>query len=164
MKTMTIDLKIEDTGWVIIEYKPLKHVPDTYLNIQKEVIMLKDDLVVTSGLNYYQQRTYSNTIAKMSYGAVGTGTNTPQASDVSLQTELLRKALSVQTNPTTGKLHLEFVIDFQEGNGNTFTEVGIFNASSNGTMLLRKLFTTPCAKTADKKITVVVETLLTATS
>ncbi len=145
-------IKIEDKGWAIVEHK----------NGKMERIDLDDDLVVTSGLNYYQQRTYSNTIAKMSYGAVGTGTNTPQTSDTTLQTEILRKALSVQTNPTVGKLHLEFIIDFQEGNGNTFTEVGIFNASANGTMLLRKLFTTACVKTSDKKVTVVVETVLTA--
>jgi len=68
----------------------------------------------------------------------------------------------VTTNPSTGKAHLEFVVDYTEANGNTLTEVGIFNAASGGTMLMRKLFASSIPKTSDKKITVVVETTITA--
>jgi hypothetical protein len=123
---------------------------------------MDDDLVVNAGLNFYQQRMYSDSVAKMAYGAVGTGTNTPQASNTALQSEVLRKSLTVTTNPSTGVAHLEFVIDYSEANGYTLMEVGIFNASEAGTMLLRKLFASGISKTSDKKITVVVETTITA--
>jgi len=148
-------LKVKDEGWAIIEHKDGR---------KKRVEMenMEEDLVVNGGLNFYQQRMYGDTATKMTHGAVGTGTNTPVAGDTALQSELLRKSLTVTTNPSTGKAHLEFVVDYSEGNGNTLTEVGIFNAASAGTMLLRKLFTNSIAKTSDMKVTVVVETTITA--
>jgi hypothetical protein len=145
-------MNVKDKGWAIIEYK----------DGRKEKVNMKDDLVVSAGLNFYQQRMYSDTPTKMTHGAVGTGTNAPAAGDTTLQTEVLRKALTVTTNPSTGKAHLEFIVDYSEANGNTLTEVGIFNAASSGTMLLRKLFASGIPKTSDKKITVVVETTITA--
>jgi len=145
-------MKIKDEVYAIVEYK----------DGRKEIVKADPDLVVNAGLNFYQQRMYSDTVAKMAYGAVGTGTNAPAAGDTALQTEVLRKSLTVTTNPSTGKAHLEFVVDYTEANGNTLTEVGIFNAAAAGTMLVRKLFASNIPKTSDKKITVVVETTITA--
>lgn len=145
-------MKIVDEVYAIVEHK----------DGRKEVVKAEPDLVVNAGLNFYQQRMYSDTPTKMGYGAVGTGTNTPAAGDTALQTEVLRKSLTVTTNPSTGKAHLEFIVDYTEANGYTLTEVGIFNAASAGTMLMRKLFASSISKTSDKKITVVVETTITA--
>lgn len=145
-------MRIKDKVYAIVEYK----------DGRKEVVGDIPDLVVNAGLNFYQQRMYSDTPTKMGYGAVGTGTNTPAAGDTTLQTEVLRKSLSVTTNPSTGVSHLEFIVDYSEANGYTLTEVGIFNAASTGTMLMRKLFASSIPKTSDKKITVVVETTITA--
>jgi len=152
MKKVREILKIEDVCYAIVEHK----------DGRIEIVETDPDLVVNAGLNFYQQRMYSDTPIKMAYGAVGTGTNAPAAGDTALQTEVLRKTLTVTTNPSTGKAHLEFVVDYTEANGNTLTEVGIFNAAAAGTMLMRKLFASSIPKTSDKKITVVVETTITA--
>jgi len=149
---MSEKMKIKDEVYAIVEYK----------DGRKEIVKTIEDLVVNAGLNFYQQRMYSDTPTKMGYGAVGTGTNAPAAGDTTLQTEVLRKTLSVTTNPSTGVAHLEFIVDYTEANGYTLTEVGILNAASAGTMLLRKLFASNIPKSSDKKITVVVETTITA--
>jgi len=152
MKKVREMLKIEDVCYAVVEHK----------DGRIEIVQADPDLVVNAGLNFYQQRMYSDTATKMTHGAVGTGTTAPAAGDTTLQTEVLRKTLTVTTNPSTGKAHLEFVVDYTEANGNTLTEVGIFNAASGGTMLMRKLFASSIPKTRDKKITVVVETTITA--
>lgn len=152
MKKVREMLKIEDVCYAVVEHK----------DGRIEIVQADPDLVVNAGLNFYQQRMYSDTATKMTHGAVGTGTTAPAAGDTTLQTEVLRKTLTVTTNPSTGKAHLEFVVDYTEANGNTLTEVGIFNAASGGTMLMRKLFASNIPKTNDKKITVVVETTITA--
>jgi len=147
---MSEKMNIKDEAYAIVEYK----------DGRKEVVKTDPDLIVNAGLNFYQQRMYSDTVAKMAYGAVGTGTNTPAAGDTALQTEVLRKSLTVTTNPSTGKAHLEYIVDYTEANGYTLTEVGIFNDVAAGTMLLRKLFASSIPKTSDKKITVIVETTI----
>jgi len=113
--------------------------------------------VTDAGLNWLANRIGSDGYLKMMYGAVGIGTNTPQVSDTALQTEKLRKNFSVITCPSTGKLHLEFVVDYSELNGETLTEVGVFNDPVGGTMLLRKLLDPPIEKTSDKKPTIIIE-------
>ena len=113
--------------------------------------------VVDVGLNFLVNRSDSDAVLKMAYGAVGTGTNTPQASDEALQTEVLRVALTVSTNPSTGKKHWEFIVDFSECNDLTLTEVAIFDQAEEGTMLLRKLLDSAVVKASDMKLTIIVE-------
>ena len=67
-------MKIKDEVYAIVEYK----------DGRKEIVKADPDLVVNAGLNFYQQRMYSDTVAKMSYGAVGTGTSAPAAGDTAL--------------------------------------------------------------------------------
>jgi len=140
-------LKVEDKVWTIIEFRD-GHV---------EIHTSKGKTITESGLNWLMKRSYSDTERKIEYGAVGTGTNTPQASDTELQTEKLRKLFSVISNPSIGKAHFEFIIDWTELNGDTLTEVGIFNDPETGTMLLRKLLSPEVEKSSDKKCTIIVE-------
>ena len=124
-----------------------------------EIHVGKGDSVTNDGLNWLIERIDSDAVNKMAYGAIGTGTNTPQASDTELQTEKLRKTFSVSTNPSTGVKHWEFVIDFSELNGETLSEVGVLNEAEEGTLLLRKLLDPVVEKTSDKKATVIVEVM-----
>jgi len=140
-------LKVKDKVWVIVEHR------DGHVEIHRS----KGKTITDAGLNWLMKRSYSDTERKIEYGAIGTGTNTPQASDTELQTEKLRKLFSVMSNPSTGKAHFEFVIDWTELNGETLTEVGIFNDPETGTMLLRKLLSPAIVKSSDKKPTIIVE-------
>jgi len=114
-------------------------------------------MITDVGLNWGVERWFSDGESKMLYGAAGIGTNTPLASDTALQTEKVRKTLTVITYPSLGKVHCEFVVDWTEMNGETITEVGIFDDPQAGNMLLRILLDPPIAKTSDKKPTIIVE-------
>ena len=140
-------LAVKDDVYVIEEFR------DGRIEIHRG----KGKSVTDVGLNWLVNRMDSDALLKMAYGAVGTGTNTPQVSDTALQTEKLRKTFSVSTNPSTGKKHWEFIVDFSELNGQTLSEVGVFDQSEGGIMLLRKLLDPFISKTSDKKETIIVE-------
>lgn len=64
------------------------------------------------------------------YGAVGTGTATPQSTDTALATELARVALA--TNSRLGNVvTLDFYFNTSQGNG-SLTEAGLFLGAGNG--------------------------------
>ena len=138
---------IKDEVKVIMKYR------DGYT----EIHVGKGKTVTDDGLDWLVNRMDSDAVNKMAYGAIGTGTNTPQASDTGLQTEKMRKTFSVSTNPSTGVKHWEFVIDFSELNGEILSEVGVLNEAEEGTLLLRKLLDPFVEKTSDKKATIIIE-------
>jgi len=114
-------------------------------------------MITDKGLDWGPKRWFSDGVNKMLYGAAGTGTNTPLPTDTALQTEKVRKTLTVITYPSAGKVHCEFVVDWTEMNNETITEVGIFDDPQAGTLLLRKLLDPPINKTSDKKPTIILE-------
>ena len=82
--------------------------------------------------------------------AIGTGTTTPASTDTALETEVLRK--TIQESSTSGStVTLSFWAATSEGNSNSFTEVGSFNAGATGDMIERDLFTA-FAKTTEKEL------------
>ena len=97
------------------------------------------NLVVTTGKNHIAGRIGAvSAPTAMSHMAIGTGTTAPNATDALLGTEGGRVALSatvVSTNTVT------YTATFPAGTGTgAVTEAGVFNASSNGTMLCRTTF------------------------
>jgi len=138
---------IKDEVKVIVKYR----------DGHTEIHFGKGKTVTDDGLDWLVNRMDSDSMNKMMYGAIGTGINTPQASDTELQTEKMRKTFSVSTNPSTGVKHWEFVIDFSELNGETLSEAGVLNEAEEGTLLLRKLLSPDLEKTSDKKATIIVE-------
>jgi hypothetical protein len=85
--------------------------------------------------------------AACTYLAIGTGTNAAAAGDTALQTEitdsgLTRAAATVtQQQTTTANDTLQLVKQWTASGSKAITEIGIFNASSSGTMLGRQVFT-----------------------
>ena len=138
---------IKDTVKVIVKHR----------DGHTEIHVGKGKSVTNDGLDWLINRIDSDAVNKMAYGAIGTGTNTPVATDTELQTEKIRKTFSVSTNPSTGVKHWEFVIDFSELNGETLSEVGVLNEAEEGTLFLRKLLDPYVDKTSDKKATIIVE-------
>lgn len=97
------------------------------------------NLVVTTGLAHIaDQLSASPGQGAMSHMAIGTGAGAAAAGDTTLATELDRNAL---TSRTDAAAVVTYVGTWSAGDGTgAITEAGIFNASSNGTMLARVLF------------------------
>lgn len=77
---------------------------------------------------------------KYGYGAVGTGTTEPSAGDTALENEVLRKALRGVQVIGGNKVLFTLYIDELEANGYDLSEMAIFDADSDGTMLCRNTF------------------------
>ncbi len=118
--------------------------------------------VVAAGKNLAVQRLFDagTTIAIFNYGQIGTGTTAPTSADTTLETPVGTRVQDVNASPDppspTGAQSLVFT--FAAGNGSgAITEFGLFNASSGGTMVLRKIFP-PITKDATTAITVTITT------
>jgi len=98
------------------------------------------NLVVTVGKNFLAAWLAACSQAEgfMRYVGLGTGTNSPSASDTTLQTELASRATGSLTSSTNV---LQNVASFGPGvDTGAITESGLFSASSSGTMFARQTF------------------------
>lgn len=110
---------------------------DQFGNIKSEQTV--NNLVVNTGLAFIASRMRGTTPAVMNRIAIGTGSNTPTATDTILQTELTRATLTSSNLGAT----TTFVSTFAAGVGTgSLREAGIFNATTinTGTMLSRVVF------------------------
>lgn len=106
-----------------------------------------DNIVPNVGLQLLADNLNSIT----SHIAVGTGTATPTLGDIALQIEAFRDLINddrTGTNSTTAT----FLLDSDEANGNTLTEIGAF-ANSGVDIVSRALIPTPIIKTDQKTVT-----------
>lgn len=78
----------------------------------------------------------------MSHMAVGTGTTAPTSANTALEFQIDRNALTSRTQGAGGDDNdIIYVGDWAAGDGTgAITEAGIFNSSTNGTMLARATF------------------------
>lgn len=125
------------------------HLPFITGNFSTKYVL--SNLVVNGGLAGIMDRTGDvNTIAAFTYIALGSGNTAAAATDTALQTELTddgfaRTAATVSlttTTTTNDTLQLSKQFTFTGSVSTTVNEVGIFNASSSGTMLSRSVLTT----------------------
>jgi len=86
------------------------------------------------------------TATKATYLAVGTGTTAVTSADTTLETEDTRK-VRAETTAGTSDVVSSLFLSSADANGSTLTEVGGFDASSDGNMMARIVFTA-IAKTA----------------
>lgn len=107
-----------------------------------------DNLITDAGLNFCASGS-----TPLSFAAVGTGSTTPTTSDTTLQAEISPSSSNrtnangsiadvytyVSGTPDYHQRVKTYLFDFTQGNGN-LTEIGLFNASSIGTMWTRQLF------------------------
>lgn len=110
-----------------------------------KVIEEHDNLIVTVGKNHIASR-LGSTATAMGWIAVGSGTNAPAAGDTALQTEITRKACSV--NVSTNTVQFSVTLNPGEGTG-AISEAGILNAASVGTLLSRVTFAVKNKEAAD---------------
>jgi hypothetical protein len=112
---------------------------DEFGNVKEEHEL--DNLVVTVGRAYIQERMRLATPGVMSHMAVGTGATAPVVGNTALGTEAARVAFdsaATAVTTTTTNDSVQYVATFPAGTGTgALTEAGLFNAASSGTMLSR---------------------------
>ena len=100
-----------------------------------------NNMCVTAGLNLIRDRIATNSSSYIQYGAIGSGTTAPTAADTALESEILRKTFQNVDTSTDKQVTFEYWIASTEGNTpGTVSEVGLFTASTGGTMLCRATF------------------------
>jgi hypothetical protein len=105
------------------------------------------NLVVTDGKEFVASRMKDATATAMSHMAIGTGSTAAAAGDAALGNEAGRVAL---TSTTVTNNEVEYVATFGAGTGTgAITEAGILNASTNGTLLCRTVFSVVNKGSAD---------------
>lgn len=117
------------------------------VSLNGEVVRDIDNLVVTAGKAYVASRMKNTADSAMSHMAIGSGTTAAAAGQTALVTELGRVSL---TSSTVSSNVITYVASFAAGTGTgAVTEAGILNASSNGTMLCRTVFSVVNKGSAD---------------
>lgn len=117
------------------------------VSLNGEVVRDIDNLVVTAGKNFVASRMKNTADSAMSHMAIGSGTTAAAAGQTALVTELGRVSL---TSTTVSSNVVTYLASFAAGTGTgAVTEAGILNASSNGTMLCRTVFSVVNKGSAD---------------
>lgn len=97
-----------------------------------------DNLVVQSGKVFVADRMINTDSAVMSHMAVGTSVSAPVSTNTTLGSEIARVAL---VSSTRANNVVTFIADFPAGTGTgPWTEAGIFNAATDGTMMSHTTF------------------------
>lgn len=111
------------------------------------------NLVTTAGLNFLAAWLTASTQSTkfMPYVALGSGSTSPDLTDVALGAELARLAGDVLSSGATYTNTATFGPDIGTG---LIAELGLFSASSGGTMFSRHTFT-PRVKASTNTVTVV---------
>lgn len=93
---------------------------------------------------------------------VGTGTSTPAITQTQLDAETYREAVFA-TASTANTFTTSLYLDVTENLSNTVSEIGVFNASSSGTMVSRNN-TTSVYKTSSKELYYDIKYTISATN
>lgn len=114
--------------------------------------MSTGSIYTDNGLNLFLKRMYRSSETIVSQFQQGTGTNTPIATDTSLQTAIGAKINFVTGYPvfdtTNKRVSLRGFVNSGTNNGNTITEVGTYNTDGTPVMATRDVHTAK-AKTAN---------------
>jgi len=123
-----------------------------------------DNLVVTVGLSMIADRLEGGANdCDITYGAVGTGTTAPAASDTTLETELARKAVSTIAS-SGAAVEIRLFFGAAEANG-VLTEIGYFGEAASATPDSGTLFNRAViSETKSSSETMTVDTTITLTS
>jgi hypothetical protein len=100
----------------------------------------------------------------VTYGAVGDGTTTPQASDIIMQNEIERKLIAIKSE-FGGISHLEVFFTESEANG-TITKFALFGedasaSADSGTMMEYADFSSSFVKTSNETLTIEIDVTFT---
>lgn len=113
------------------------------------------NLVVDGGLAMITSWIVSNANNLPTYMALGSGSTTPTGADTALESELAVSGLTrtsttpVQATTTVTNDSVKWDVTFSALGSASVSEVGIFDASSGGNMLCRRVFSTKPVESGD---------------
>lgn len=99
---------------------------------------------------------------KITYVAIGSGTNTPTSGDTQLQAETFRKAVTTYSNGGTGELFVSLFLGPSDAVGYDIEEVGLFGGNAatttpnSGVLIARGLWSHP-SKSGSESITLTMD-------
>ena len=121
------------------------------------------NLVVDAGLNLIRDRLAGTSSAYVTHLAVGTNAAAVTALQTTLSTEVFRNVLTQTITSSTKTVQFKLYLAANEANGNTLREIGLFTASTGGTMYARALLASPIVKNSSTTVTFTWTTNLSAT-
>ena len=113
----------------------------------------QSNLVVDAGLNLIRDFLDGDAPTAITHFGYGTGTNAVTAADTALQTQTARATVTSKTGTVSKQWQTTYYMSSTTGNGNTYGEVGLFNAASGGTMFARVNLSPTIVKTASIAVT-----------
>lgn len=84
---------------------------------------------------------------------IGSGANGAHPSDTSLQTQIFRAGYTQIVNYTAYQVGFRLFVSASQYNGQTFREIGLFDAATAGNMFARSTSFTPISKNANITVT-----------
>jgi hypothetical protein len=87
------------------------------------------------------------------YVGIGTGTTTATAADTALEAEELRLPYTSRIIASPTEIRYKLFLSASQGNGNTYSEIGLFIQDTGGDMVARSTGFTPVEKTSLVTIT-----------
>ena len=96
-------------------------------------------MITTDSLELLASFLAGNSQTAPTHIAFGTNATAPNAEDVTLTSEFNRLALT-DTSLSGKEIQFTTIMTTAQGNGTTFKEVGLFNASSSGTLFAHSVF------------------------
>lgn len=108
---------------------------DAHNNIKHHTVV--PNLVVATGKDFLAKLLNQDSVPAMSHMALGEGATAANAADVALEDEIARIAIDSQTRTDAS---VTFSTVYGPGVVGSFTEAGIFNDDTAGTMLCRTVY------------------------
>ena len=111
------------------------------------------NLVVDSGLNLIRDRLAGTSSLYVTHLAVGTSATAASAAQTAMVAEMFRNSLTQTISSTSKQIQFKYYLSASEANGNTLREIGLFTASSSGTMVARAVLASPIVKNTSTTVT-----------
>lgn len=106
------------------------------------------NLVVDAGLNLLRDFIDGDAVTGITHFGYGTGTTAVTAADTALGSQTARPALTSKTGTVSKAWTGTYFLNSSTGNGNTYSEAGLFTASTGGTMFARVILSPAVVKTS----------------
>ena len=107
------------------------------------------NLVTLVGLNQIRNSLAGDSITFPTHLAIGTSATAATIANTTLGAEVFRDTLTAKNKISNGVMQYKYYLSSTDGNGSTYAEAGLLNASSAGDMLARVTHTADAKTSAE---------------
>lgn len=111
------------------------------------------NLVVDAGLNLIRNLLAGTSSLRPTHLAVGTSATAVSAAQTAMVAEVFRNNITEAIASTSKQVQFKYYLASGEANGSTIREIGLFSASSGGTMVARAVLVSPIVKNSSTTVT-----------